>query len=45
MEMRVQYGKLCDLVATVDKRISHFIVISFLNNLFIICNQLFQSLT
>lgn len=42
--MRTQYGKLCDLVATVDGKISHLILFSFLNNLFIICNQLFQSL-
>lgn len=44
MEIRIQYAKLCDLVAIVDKKISHIIISSFLNNLFIICNQLYQSL-
>lgn len=44
MEMRIQYTKLCDLVATVDKRISHLVLLSFSNNFILICKQLFESL-
>lgn len=44
MKMRIQYVKLCDLVTLVDGKISHLILLSFVNNLFIICNQLYRSL-
>lgn len=44
MNMREQYAKLCNLVAIVDKRISHMVLLSFFNNLFFICRQLFESL-
>lgn len=44
MSMRTQYSKLCDLVGFVDKRISHMVLLSFFNNLFFICRQLFESL-
>lgn len=42
--MRVQYTKLCELVAVVDEKISIFVLLSFTNNLFMICKQLFGSL-
>lgn len=44
MHRRQQFGKLCNLVNSVDKRITHIILISFSNNLFFTCKQLFQSL-
>lgn len=42
--MRLQYGQLCELVFAVDDRISHLILLSFMNNLFLICKQLFEEL-
>lgn len=44
MKIRMQYTKLCNLVAIVDDKISHLILLSFSNNLFMICQQLFESL-
>ncbi|XP_031638769.1 gustatory receptor for sugar taste 64f-like [Contarinia nasturtii] len=44
IDRRAQYRRLCDLVNVVDKRIAHIILLSFSNNLFFICKQLFQSL-
>lgn len=44
MKMRIQYAKISDLVATVDDKISHLILLSFANNLFLICKQLYESL-
>lgn len=41
---RIQYRRLCDLVDTVDSQISHVILLSFFNNIFFTCKQLFQSL-
>lgn len=41
---RIQYEELRELVNTVDGMISHLILLSFANNLFFICRQLFFSL-
>lgn len=44
INVRKRYTKSCNLVADVDKSIGHIILFSYLNNLFLICKQLFESL-
>lgn len=44
MNVRTRYTKSCNLVAVVDKNITRIILLSFSNNLFMICQQLFKSL-
>lgn len=44
VNVRARYSKSCHLVAVVDKSIARMILFSYLNNLFLICKQLFESL-
>lgn len=44
MNVRARYTKSSDLVAAIDKNIAHIILLSYSNNLFLTCKQLFETM-